>query len=193
MIALATTAVAAGPDPFEFVSETGGCAISMRPPDHPDGAAMRAACRWPEVEPPALVEMLSVWSDYPRFVFPVDEARVVRTEDHRTLVYQRQSMIGIADREVLLWMRREDLGPDGVRFSWAAAADEPLTLRPGAVRTPKNTGSWTVAADPAGGSSVVHEIALDAGGSIPRWLVELVRYRSFARILSDVRAAAHTP
>lgn len=187
-VVLALAAFAAEPV-FEPVAEADGCAVSMRPPTHPEGAAMRAECGWPDVEPGALAAMLSVYEDYPRFVFPVDEARVVRLDGSRALVYQRQSMIGLADREVLLWMTREDTG-GAVRFSWSAAAEEPLALRPGAIRTPKNTGFWEVAGDGGGGSRVVHEVALDAGGSIPKWIVELVRYRSFAKIMADVRAAA---
>ena len=176
---------------FEPVRESGGCAIAMRAEDHPEGAAMRAVCRWPEIEAPALVEMLSRYERYPDFVYPVTEAKVVRTEaDGRTLVYQRQSMFGIADREVLLWMWREEPAEHTVRFTWTTASEEPLTMREGSVRTPKNVGYWQVTADPGGGSTVVHEIALDAGGSVPRWLVSLVRTRGFARVMLEVRAVA---
>lgn len=186
---LGCLAAAWGSD-FVPVREDAGCTIAMRPETHPEGAAMRAECRWPEVDAHRLVAMLAAYERYPDFVFPVTEARVVRTEPDRSLVYQRQSMIAIADREVLLWMARTDLERGGARFSWSAATEEPLVLRPGAVRTPRNTGFWQVEPDLNGGASVVHEVALDAGGSIPRWIVELVRYRSFARIMADVRAAA---
>jgi hypothetical protein len=191
MTALLASVALAGD--FEPVREEAGCAIAMRPESHPDGAAMRAECRWPEVEPATLSAMLAVFEAYPDFVFPIDEARVVRREPDRALVYQRQSMIGLADREVLLWMGQEPTPDGGARFSWTAAAEEPLALRPGAVRTPRNTGFWQVDPYPAGGSVVVHEVAMDAGGSIPRWVVELVRYRAFARIMADVRAAAVAP
>jgi hypothetical protein len=186
-------ALAAGADDrgFEPVRTTSGCAISMRPESHREGAAMRAECHWPEVAPERLVDLLSAYERYSEFVFPVAEARVVRTAaDGRALVYQRQAMFGIADREVLLWMWREDHPDTTVRFSWTTAAEEPLELLPGAVRTPRNEGHWQVAPDPAGGSAVVHEVAVDAGGSIPRWLVALVRTRGFARVMTDVRSAA---
>ncbi|MCA9495073.1 MAG: hypothetical protein KC621_34330, partial [Myxococcales bacterium] len=175
-------------DVFEHVRDQDGCAIAMRPPSHAEGAAMRADCSWPDVDPVRLVDLLSHYEGYPDLVFPIDEARVVREEADRSLVYQRQSMIGIADREVLLWIGRADAGA-ATTFSWSVAADEPLDLRPGAIRTPKNTGYWSV--EPLdGGSHVVHEIAMDAGGSIPAWIVNLVRTRSFAKIMSDVRACA---
>jgi hypothetical protein len=187
MIASLVAVAAAGA--FEPVRASDGCAIAMRPESDPAGAAMRAECAWPEVPAAGLVRMLEVYADYPRFVFPIDEARVERRDGERALVYQRQSMIGLADREVLLWMTREAV-PGGVRFAWSAAAEEPLALRPGAIRTPRNTGYWEVVADGAGGSRVVHEVALDAGGAVPRWIIDLVRTHAFARILSDVRSAA---
>jgi hypothetical protein len=191
-LALALTA-SADDGGFERVRESSGCGISMRPESHPEGAAMRAECRWPEVPATRLVDMLSVYERYPDFVYPITEARVVRYEPGRVLVYQRQSMFGIADREVLLWMWREDRPDEATRFAWTTASEQPLELRPGSVRTPRNVGYWEVAADPSGGSTVVHEIALDAGGSIPRWLVALVRTRGFARIMEDVRVAAAAP
>lgn len=189
LLAALAPVFAADSDVFEHVRDQDGCSIAMRPPSHPDGAAMRAVCDWPDVDPAHLVELLSQDERYPEFVFPIDEARVVREDAGRTLVYQRQSMIGIADREVLLWIRRSDEAGGATTFSWEVAADEPLELRPGAIRTPRNTGYWKVEAV-GEGSRVTHEIALDAGGSIPAWLVNLVRTRSFAKIMSDVRAFA---
>lgn len=174
---------------FEPVREDAGCRIAMRPESHPERAAMRADCVWPEVDAAALVARLADYPAYPELVFPIDEARVVREEPGRTLIWQRQSMIGIADREVLLWMRREERD-GGVAFAWQTAAEEPLTLAPGAVRVPRNEGYWWVGPHPGGGVAVVHEIAMDAGGAIPKWVVNLVRSRGFARVMSDVRTLA---
>lgn len=174
---------------FEPVRDDAGCHISMRPETHPDRAAMRAECQWPEVDAAGLVALLAQYARYPELVFPITEAKVVREEPGRTLVYQRQSLFGIADREVLLWMRQEPRD-GGTAFVWTAAVDEPLTLREGAIRTPRNEGYWWVGPGERGGVAVVHEIALDAGGSIPRWIVNLVRSRSFAKIMSDVRTIA---
>lgn len=177
----------AADDGFAFVREASGCAIAMRPEDHPSGAAMRADCHWPDVDPKRLIEVIGQYERYDEFVSPVHEARIERRSGNRTLVYQRQQMLGIADREVLLWMWREERPDSGVRVSWTTASDEPLALAPGSVRTPKNIGYWEVTPDPVGGAHVVHEIQLDAGGAIPRWLVSLVRTRGFARIMQDVR------
>ncbi|MEZ4239440.1 MAG: SRPBCC family protein [Myxococcota bacterium] len=168
------------------MNDAGGCRIAMRPEHHPLGAAMRADCTWPDVSVDALVALVSDYSRYPEFVFPVAESRVRRTEGDRALVYQRQQVFGLADREVLLWMQQER-GTDRLRVSWTTASEEPLELARGAIRTPRNQGFWEITADPEGGAHVVHEVALDAGGSVPRWIVALVRTRSFAKILADVR------
>jgi hypothetical protein len=183
----AIAAAFAADDGFLLVREAYGCTIRMRPEDHPSGAAMRAECVWPDVDPARLIGVIGDYERYDEFVSPVTLSRVERTSGDRTLVYQLQHMTGIADREVLLWMRRHAQPGGGVRVSWTTAAEEPLALQPGSVRTPKNVGYWEVVPDPAGGARVVHEIQLDAGGSIPRWLVSLVRTRGFARIMQDVR------
>lgn len=159
----------------------------MRPEDHPDGAAMRADCEWADVDARHLANLLGQFERYSEFVFPIAVARVEREEGERTLIYQRQELFGIADREVLLWMEQQPVD-EGVRFSWTTASELPLDLRSGSVRTPRNEGFWEVAAREGGGTRVVHEIALDAGGAIPRWIVNLVRTRSFVRIMTDVRA-----
>lgn len=148
---------------------------------------MRAVCDWPQVEPAALAGLLSQYERYSEYVYPIDLARIERVEGKRSLVYQRQVIFGIADREVLLWIHRESAA-DTSRFVWTTASEEPLDLASGAVRTPRNEGSWSVGPAEGGGSKVVHEIAMDAGGSIPRWLIEMVRTRAFARIMADVRA-----
>ena len=170
---------------FEPVRTVDGCAIAMRPESHAEGAAMRAECVWPDVSVEALAALVGDYGRYPEFVYPIAEAAVRRHDGARTLVYQRQQVFGLADREVLLWMRQEPR-TDGLRGSWVAASEEALTLTPGAIRTPSNTGFWDVAADPAGGAHVVHEIAMDAGGAVPKWVVALVRTRAFARIMTDV-------
>ncbi|HHO52484.1 MAG TPA: hypothetical protein ENK18_16855 [Deltaproteobacteria bacterium] len=172
---------------FEPVRAASGCAISMRPGSHVDGAAMRAECDWPDVQPDVLARMLERYERYPEYVYPIDVARIERIEVDRTLVYQRQVIFGIAAREVLLWIQREPL-PGGVRFAWTTASEEPLILTRGAVRAPRNEGSWSVTQRDGGGSKVVHEIAMDAGGAVPRWLIELVRTRAFARIMTEVHA-----
>jgi len=174
---------------WSVVREAEGCVFEHRPETSPDGAAMRATCTWPDVAPDPLAAMLSQYEQYPSFVWAIDAAQIRRVEGARALVYQAQRLPGIADREVMLWITKEELDP-GVRFSWSVASDVLWAPSEGNIATPKNTGSWTVRPAAGGGSEVVHEIAVDAGGQIPRWVLALVRTRGFMKVLADVRAAA---
>ena len=105
-----------------------------------------------------------------------------------TLVYQRQQIMTLADREVLLWMTE---AKRVLHTQWLAANEKPLELSPGAIRTPKNTGFWLIDAHPDGGSSVKHEVAVNAGGAaIPEFLLNWLRYKGFVSIIKDVRKHA---
>ncbi len=185
-------ASAVGSEGFEHVRTKFGCDISMRPREGERPVTMRADCAWPDVDASVLREMIGDFERYPEFVFPVDVSEVRRRDERgRALVYQRQEMVGISDREVLLWMREEPVG-QGVRFAWEVAAEEPLTLRSGAIRTPYNTGYWQVTPRAEGGAEVVHQITMDGGGTIPQWIINMVRTRGFARVMRDVHDVAAT-
>jgi len=179
--------VLAADDGFVADGEHDGCVLESRPGSHPEGSAKRATCTWPDVDPAKLVGLLSAYDRYDEFVFPIVEARIVRQEADRTLVYQRHHYFGISDREVLLWIRSVPRD-GGTSFEWVAANELPLVLEPGNVRTIRNDGRWFVAPDGQGGSKVIHQVSIDPGGSIPGWISALAGTRGFARILSDVRA-----
>jgi len=176
-----------GADGFEPVRTTNDCAFEMRPEDHPERAALRARCHWAEIDPEAMGAELQKVGRYTEYVYPIEVSERRRDEGERWLVYQRQHVWPIADREVLLWMKATDLPGGGAEVSWTAAADEPLQLRDGAIRVPRNDGLWRVEPHPDGGAKVVHQIAMDGGGRIPKWLVDLVRTRGFVQVMGDVR------
>jgi hypothetical protein len=167
--------------------DANGCVLESRPASHPDGAAMRATCDWPEVQPEKLVALLGDFDRYDELIYPIVEAHVVRRDPDRVLVYQRHHFFGIADREMLLWMRTVSRD-GGTSFEWDAASEEPLEVQPGLVRPARNSGRWFIAPDGSGGSKVVHEVTLDPGGSVPEWVIDLAGSRGFVRILNDVRA-----
>lgn len=188
---LTAAAFAPLPEGFVEVRTSGDCRIAQREATESGPLAMRADCSWPEVSPDRLITLLGRFDAYSEFIWPIKEARVVRTEADRALVYQRQHITGLADREVLLWMSQQDLPPSGRRYQWTAASDQPLTLQPGAVRTPRNDGLWQVQPAEGGGAQVVHQIAVEAGGpALPRWLLTWIRTRGFLAVMADVRRAA---
>ncbi len=178
--------------PFPTVGRTEHCELRKRPKTDERGAAMWARCVWPGIDPTRVRTRLLELDRYAEWIWPIAESRILREESGRLLVYQRQEVWALADREVLLWVRPQRAS-DMVVVSWEAASELPLRLQPGSVRTPRNTGFWAVR--PAGdGVEVVHQIELDAGGlPLPRWLVRAIQTRGFARILRDLREASSGP
>ncbi|MEO0601650.1 MAG: hypothetical protein AAF211_09445 [Myxococcota bacterium] len=174
-------------DGFDAVKTANDCEFASRPREHPDGSAMQAVCDWPEVEPDVLARIMADLGDYERLIFALVESEVRERTADRLLVYQRQSVFGISDREVLLWVTIDE-SPERTLVSWRAASELPLDLRKGAIRSPRNEGYWRVEPLAGGGARVTHRIGVDAGGSIPMWIVRLVRTRGFVRVLRDVRA-----
>ncbi|MEM6930113.1 MAG: hypothetical protein AAF602_24450, partial [Myxococcota bacterium] len=139
------------------------------------------------VEPGVLARIMTDLGDYERLIFALVESEVREQTEDRLLVYQRQSVFGISDREVLLWVTIDE-SPERTLVSWRAASELSLTLRKGAIRSPRNDGYWRVEPRTGGGARVTHRVGVDAGGSIPLWIVRLVRTRGFVRVLRDVRA-----
>lgn len=93
---------------------------------------------------------------------------------------------------MLLWAWSEPYG-EGRQHCWTTAVGEPLELREGAIRTPVNEGCWQVTPT-VDGVKVVHQIAVDAGGTpLPAWLVRFAQTRGFARVMDEVRASASAP
>jgi hypothetical protein len=50
---------------------------------------------------------------------------------------------------------------------------------------------WSIQPDPSGGSRVIHQIEVDAGGlPVPRFLMSWIQQRGLISILKDVRQQA---
>ncbi len=178
-------------DGFEVLREADGCVVSGRPPEHPDKAALRARCHWPEVTPDQLLVLVRDYQRYPSFIWPLKVSEVRRQEGDRALVYQRQSVWPLADREVLLWMWPEPW-EGGTQVRWTVAEGEPLVVESGSIQVPRSDGHWAVRADPRGGSYVEHQISMDGGGKIPKWLMDKIRARGFAQFTVAARDLART-
>lgn len=198
LLALLSLAMAAPPndagaqrptDDFVYVRTNGDCVIAQRPRTADSPVTLRATCTWPEQSAAAISAKLADPEVFSKIVPPISVSRVERVgADGQQLIYQLQQLWPLSDREVLVWMTWKP-GPDGaLDLRWQAAPDEPLTLRKGAVRTPVNSGHYVVTPIPSGGATVVHEIAIDGGGGVPEWIVEMVRTRGFAKVLANLRA-----
>ena len=180
----------AAEDGFEVIRTAHDCVFEARPKAHQEGAALRATCHWPDVQPETMGALVTTYEAYTEWLWPLAECSVVETQDDRALVYQRQQIMTLADREVLLWMTKQQTKRQ-TRVDWVAANERPLELTRGAIRTPKNTGFWLIDAHPEGGSHVKHEVAVNAGGAaIPEFLLNWLRYKGFISIIKDVRKHA---
>ena len=131
---LALLLTAHADDSFTLMKETDACTIRKREKTETQGAAMWARCRWPELEPAVVRGMLTDLTRYDEWIWPIVESRVEREDAGRKLVYQRQHIFGLSDREVLLWVTVDDR-PELAKVAWTAANDQPLALAEGAVRT----------------------------------------------------------
>jgi hypothetical protein len=179
-------------DAFTLVKTTDTCTYRKREKTPTAGAAMFARCTWPDVAPAVLVRMFDDLSRYDEWIWPIAASRVERREGERDLVYQRQEIWALSDREVLLWVTREQTGDDTLTVRWTTANEVPLDLTDGAIRTPRNIGYWTLKPAPDGGSIAEHQIEVDAGGGLPlpKWLVRAIQTRGFTRVMDDVHDAA---
>ncbi len=182
-----SSAAAAAEDGFELLRQDGGCAIAGRPPEHEAKAALRARCHWPDVEPASLLSLVSDYERYPSFVWPLKVSDVQRADGDRSLVYQRQSVWPLADREVLMWMWSEPWAEGGTQVRWTAATEEALEVDKGSIRVPRTDGHWAVRSHPEGGAWVEHQISMDGGGKIPKWLMDRIRARGFAQVTLAAR------
>ena len=152
---------------------------------------MRATCTWPDVEPHVLTDMFTDLSRYDEWIWPIGESEVRRREPTRALVYQRQHIWGLSDREVLLWVQQQPVGPHGLDVTWTVATEEPLVLRDGSIRTPVNTGIWSFQPANGGGTLAIHQIEVSAGGvQLPQWLIRAIQTRGFKRVMDDVHSTA---
>ncbi len=112
----------------------------------------------------------------------------IREAGDRALVWQTHQSKGIANREVLLWMKHETVG-GADRYTWTQAGDRPLTLTEGNVATGKDDGYWQVQADPRGGVKIVHHLEYDPGGSVPGFMVRWFQTSGLKANLAEARAA----
>jgi hypothetical protein len=94
---------------------------------------------------------------------------------------------GIADREVLIFMWREQ--KDGWdRYAWAPSG-QALVPYKGNVAAVRNEGYWEARPSAAGGVQVRHQLLYAPGGSVPGWVVRMFQTGGLESSVKDMRAA----
>ncbi len=189
LLLLTTLALASAPEGYEAMKEGADCTI-YKGPEEPDGVSpMVAICHWKEVDPKGLIAKLSDYAAYDDLIFGIVSSDVKRVDGDRTLVHQVQTTKGIATREVLIWMKTE-ASEKGTTVSWTTAAEEPLVVAEGNIRSPRNDGAWEVGPHPEGGSQIRHTIAYAPGGNVPGWVVRWFQVGGMLKVMTEVRATA---
>lgn len=152
-----------------------GVALAFRDDDQLRVREVRAIAELPH----AAERLMMVACDFTQPLDPdVREARIISGDvATRYTIYLRYAprFVVVAARDVVLEVRRQQDG-----CSWSE--QQGVEPNAGAVRMPLLRGSWLV--EPLGGSRsrVTYQIAVNPGGSIPKWLVR----RGAAAALPDV-------
>ena len=110
---------------------------------------------------------------YPEFVPGMLEATTLEgTSPADYVVYMRYApkFLVIAPRDVILQLHGGPEPTGEFRCTWSELPDR-LPNRPGVVRMPIYTGSWTLEPIGAARTRVVYQVAIKPGGRIPDWLV----------------------
>lgn len=173
---------------YSPAATSGGCTVFVGPIDPSSGVPpMRAECFWPDVTVDQVHEVFSRLDRWQDFVWCISDSRIVREDGGRTLVWQRQSVRPLSDRENVIWMTVERR-PDGYAYRWELAA-EPFAADPSSVVPGRNEGSWIVREAPGGGVLLTNEMAYDPAGSVPSWLVRWFQTRGALQVLDGIHEA----
>lgn len=170
------------------LAHASGCVLTTGEPVAPGIPAVHAECHWADVEPGAVDAVLSEIGQHDVLFWMIASERVLEADGPRTLVHQRLEVSPLRPREASVWVSRTVRGDASV-IAWELA-DEGPRPSPGAVRPEVNTGSWTVAPHPGGGTAVTVDLAYDPGGWVPAVLVRWCQGAGAQRALADLRAAA---
>ena len=183
------SALAADTD-FKFLKRSGDCTYFFK--QGVDSVpAMRAECEWSDVSLEQLDAMLGRYEDYDDYIFPITTSVIRSYKDDATLLFQRHKVFGFAPRESLVWIGRYPV-VDGFEIRWSRATEHPLLVSPGAVETTVNEGFWRVVERVDGGVRIEHQVRVEAGAGLPKWLVSFFRTQGFIRIMGTVRAYGHS-
>lgn len=189
IVALVTLGAAAAPEGYTVTESSHGCETAVGPTRDGKIADVYVACRWSDVDAEDLVARLSEFDRWGEFLWFLEDVEIITEDDGRQLVRQTQRARGVAPREDLLWMTKENEG-DTWRFSWSSATELPLPVPEGAIRPDRNEGYWAVTRLEGGDVLVEQQVSYDPAGKVPKWMVRFVQNRGAAKVVRELRALA---
>jgi hypothetical protein len=166
-------------------ADDAGCTIGLERAN-PDGVDSYAAeCHWP-VAPELVASIVGDPSTFAEVSSSL--AASTRLGDGRILNVISPGW-PLDDRQSTLRIEKEPLPHGGLRLVYSLApVQEPLGR--GRVQTQRDDGRWEIRADGRGGSHVRYETTYDAGGNLPRAVVQGAIPRHMAKSMRELRSAA---
>lgn len=185
---LAAPALADAPAGFKEAKQANDCTVYKGPADADGVIPVFADCHWPEVSPAKLHAIEYDWEGHADVFSTVVSSKILRKDGERSRVYQMHALSGVSNREVEVWMWREEV-PGGFQYNWAS--DTPVTPKDGNVATAKHVGFWRITDHPKGGSRAEYQLSYDPGGSVPGFLVRWFQTSGTVDTTTELRAAAN--
>lgn len=184
-----TVAALAAPPGFKVTKNTEHCELSLGEA-LPNGVVpMRAECHWPDLAPERLHTLFAAWADHDLYFSTVQSSELLRTDGRKAWVQQVHASKGIAEREAILMMERTELDGGGARYAWTLD-NAGLEVGKGRVEVGYDNGFWEIRAHPDGGTSAIHQLSYDPGGSVPGFLVRWFQTSGLQAVVEEIEAYA---
>lgn len=159
------------------------CSVELGDFDKEPFPVCTGSCRWADLAPQDVVDVLSKPAGWHRTFRPVLDGELLR--DGRLVQIYRAKPF--AQRQVTISLTVTRLGP-AWRVAWHKARLQ-APLREGLVEIAAFDGWWEVEPDGSGGSVVTHGARFNPGEDIPRALVRKGTPLQIRRLLRQLRRA----
>lgn len=179
----------ATPPGFTAKGEASGCQLFLGPTESDGVVAMRAECRWEDVDAALLDEILSSPWDHAAVWEQVVEARILSQSQDEVRLWVQHLLIAMPDREVVIdWRRSEE---EGVLLNRWTTAPVDWELAPGNARCNRYEGFWELRVE-EDVVLLVHEDHYDPG-PFPAWMIRPFLSHSLARMVADLHDYVRLP
>jgi ribosome-associated toxin RatA of RatAB toxin-antitoxin module len=143
------------------------------------------------IPPVKLFETIWRSEDYPSFVPYVKEVEILQAKERERLIYQRQSVPVVQDRDYTVRVRYEHDASTGLyQILVKSEPDAGPAVRSCCVRIRRTRASWTLEPAENGGTDITYAVASEAGGSVPQWMVNAAQKDSIVDYLKVMLARA---
>jgi len=197
ILAFALLASVGGADDagWQHRGERDGIAIDERSTGDSPVRELRLTTRSPV--PPATI-MATLWrhEEYVQFLPYLKRLDVLRDDGDTKLIYEQLRVPVVKDRDLTVRVTRT-ASPDTGTYDIAsvAAPDEGPPETRDHVRVRTSAARWHLTPAPDGGTNVTYTIRADAGGLVPKWIVDTFERDAAIKILRAMldRARRNTP